>query len=388
MNQVQTKPTYINLVHLIDWKWFIDDRSVWYRRVFGWIVFVLVMRYLVVEKTYKDNELVSNYLTVSIFFQTVGLYYFLGYYVFPKYLYTFLASSFILWFLFCYITTYEINYFLFRYLSSINSGQHIERDWTIFQTAGWYGFFLNSIAAFFNLFYSFPFALIMLIVRAAKDISSLRTKNLLLEKDKLNLELNFLKSQVNPHFLFNTLNSIYSRVFDIDEKSADLVLRLSDLMRYNLYETDLPRIGLEKELNYVQSYLDLERNRLSDQYVVIEYEQTGRPELYQITPLLLIAFVENAFKHGVKGTAEPTYVYVNADIVDSQLIFRVENSVPPRRIGPISTAVKLGGIGLVNVRRRLDELYRNRHSLVIEPAEGIYVVTLTVQVEAATYTNT
>jgi two-component system, LytTR family, sensor kinase len=388
MNQVQTKPTYISLAHLIDWKWFVDERSVWYRRVFGWIVFALVMRFVVIEKTYKDNELVNTYLSINLFLQTISLYYFFGYYIFPKYLYTFFASPFLLWFLCCYVTTYQINYWLISYLTQINSDYHIEKDWKLLQNAGWYGFFFDSGAAFFNFFYSFPFALILLIVRAAKDISSLRTRNLVLEKDKLNLELNFLKSQVNPHFLFNTLNSIYSRVFDIDEKSADLVLRLSDLMRYNLYETDLPRIGLEKELNYVQSYLDLERNRLSDQYVVIEYEQTGRPELYQITPLLLIAFVENAFKHGVKGTAEPTYVYVNADIVDSQLIFRVENSVPPRRIGPISTAVKLGGIGLANVRRRLDELYRNRHSLVIEPAEGIYVVTLTVQVEAATYTNT
>jgi two-component system, LytTR family, sensor kinase len=225
-------------------------------------------------------------------------------------------------------------------------------------------------------------------VRAFRDLSSLRLKNLRLEKDKLNLELDFLKAQVNPHFLFNTLNSVYARVFDSDEQAADLVLRLSELMRYNLYESDVARIALDKELSYVQNYLDLERNRLSDQYVVIDYEQSGNPATYQIVPLLLITFVENAFKHGVKGATEPAYVQVSATVTAGQLVFRVENSVPRRHQisamePPTGLINKSGGIGLGNVRRRLDALYKDRYELITTLTEDTYTVLMTVQVEKA-----
>lgn len=260
------------------------------------------------------------------------------------------------------------------------------RDWALFEKAGVFGFITDASVSFYSFLWSFPFAIMVLIVRAFRDILNLRLKNLQLEKDKINLELDFLKAQVNPHFLFNTLNSVYARVFDSDEQAADLVLRLSELMRYNLYETDVEKITLDKELSYVQNYLDLERNRLSDQYVVIDYNQNGDPSTYQIAPLLLIAFVENAFKHGVKGATEPAYVQVSATITEGQLVFQVENSVPrKRKTAPVEASAepdrKSGGIGLGNVRRRLEALYKGRYELVVTPAEDSYTTALTIQVE-------
>nr|WP_246859657.1 histidine kinase [Spirosoma sp. KCTC 42546] len=338
------------------------------------------MRYFVVDIFYKDNIVVVNWLSISLIIQTISLYYCLGYYVFPRHLYNFSIVPFISWILVCHFIIYESNYLLFYYLQQINSGPRIERDWQLFHHAYWYGCFSNGAAAFFSFFYSFPFAIILLAVQVVNAIINLRTKNLQLEKDKLNLELDFLKSQVNPHFLFNTLNSVYSRIFDNDEKAADLILRLSELMRYNLYETDSPKIALDKELAYIQNYLNLERNRLSDRHVVIEYEQRGNPSTYQITPLLLIAFVENAFKHGAKGTTDPAYVQVSADITAGQLVFRVENSVPNKL--PVSELDrKSGGVGLGNVRRRLDTLYKDKYELVVTQTEITYEVTLIIQVE-------
>ena len=320
------------------------------------------------------------WLAVGQVLQTIGIYYVLGYYVFPKYVYHFRIAPFLLWFLLTNFTIYLSNYLLFWYLQQINTGSRIERDWMRLHEAGILGLFTDGSLAFWSFGYSSTFAILFLPIRAVKDIILLRTKNLLLEKDKLISELTFLKSQINPHFLFNTLNSVYADVFDTNEKAADLILRLSELMRYNLYETDLPQIALSKELAYIQNYLDLERNRLSDRYVVIDYEESGQLEQYQIAPLLLITFVENAFKHGLKGTKEPAYVQISADITADEFVFRVENSIPAQR-HIIDTKTKSGGVGLDNVRRRLNILYNGQHELVTQSTETTYTIILTIQVE-------
>ena len=362
--------------------WLKSGYGQWTRRVLLWGLFWFFQRYLVVGFFYKDSLTVMNWLTVGLTLQTVITYYVFGYIVFPRYVYKlnplYVAGCLFIW----HALIYQTNYVLFDYLQKINTGTRIERDWGLLNGAGLFGFVTNGVASFWSFFYSLPFALIFIGILAVKDIIAYRVRNVQLEKDKLNLELDFLKAQVNPHFLFNTLNSVYARVFDSDEQAADLVLRLSELMRYNLYETDVSRIALEKELGYVQNYLDLERNRLSDQYVVIDYEQIGSPDAYQIAPLLLIAFVENAFKHGVKGLTEPAYVQVSSIVTDGKLIFRVENSVPHRREAAITEPpAKSGGIGLGNVSRRLETLYKGRYELVVTPAEASYTVVLTIQVE-------
>ncbi len=358
-----------------------DNQAV--KHIILWSLFAIILRFTLIESFYQDNYIIKNWVTIGQILQTISLYYFFGYFVFPTYLYRFKFLPSLLWLLVWHIIIYESNYVFFWYIQQINDSSRIERDWNLFHNAGLLGCVDNGTAALWSFFYSFPFAMLLLTVQAIRDIIDLRTKNLRLEKDKLNLELDFLKTQVNPHFLFNTLNSIYADVFDTNEKAADLILRLSELMRYNLYETNLPRIPLDKELNYVQNYLNLERNRLSGQYVVIEYEQTGNPAAYQIAPLLLIAFVENAFKHGVKGASVPAYVQVSANVATDQLVFRVDNSVPARR-STVDAGNKSGGIGLVNVRKRLDALYKNQYQLVIVPGEEDYTVTLTIQIDVLT----
>lgn len=341
----------------------------------------MVIRYLLVEPFYKDTSYVENWVAAGQIVPTIVLYYFFGYYVFPRYLYQLNILAVLGWLVVWHALMYEINYIFFAYLQQINISPKIERDWAIFQRAGLGGFISSAAASLYSFFYTFPIPLFLLGVLAAKEVLVYRTKNLQLERDKLNLELDFLKAQINPHFLFNTLNSVYARIFDADEQAADLVLRLSELMRYNLYEADQPTIALDKELAYIENYLNLERNRLADRHVVIDYQQQGDPAAYQIAPLLLITFVENAFKHGVKGNTTPAYVQVTAEVAEHGVVFTVENSVPPTR-SMVEGVPRSGGVGLDNVRRRLEALYAGRYRLNVTATGDTYTVHLMIRLEA------
>lgn len=363
--------------------WLVNDKKRRIKTLFLWLLYAFVIRYVIVENFYNDSLFIMNWIAVGLLLQTVLIYYVFGDYIFPRYIYKLNVLLFILHFALFHIVIYESNYFIFWALSHYPHAERLARDWQRLQQAGLLGFATDGVTSFWSFFYSSPFAIILLTVKAVRDYSDLRLKNVKLERDKLNIELNYLKTQVNPHFLFNTLNSVYSSVFEVDEKASTLILQLAELMRYNLYETDLPRIALEKELTYIQNYLNLERNRLGDPYIVIDYEQTGDPAPYQIAPLLLITFVENAFKHGVRNSVAPAYVQVIADVTSQAFIFRVENSIPtshPFAANP----KKSGGIGLTNVRQRLEALYADRYTLTITSSEQDYSVVLTLQLEPLT----
>ncbi|WP_170108685.1 sensor histidine kinase [Spirosoma oryzae] len=290
-----------------------------------------------------------------------------------------------------HLFTYTLLYYLHNY-NPINN-QYIDTRWHLFESAGLLGCFTSPRVALINVVFTSNVALIYLVPKVAKDLVVILSRSLQLEGDKLrlerdnlDLELNFLKAQVNPHFLLNTLNSVYARIFEADQQAADLVLHLSELMRYNLYETDQPRISLDKELAYIQHYLDLERSRLAHQPVLIDYEQSGQPAHYQIAPLLLIAFVENAFKHGVKGATQPAYVQVRADVdTNGHFTFTVENSLPDSKPSASRPEARSGGVGLVNVRRRLEALYAGLYTLDATADRPTYTVTLTMELEQVSH---
>lgn len=357
----------------------------WLRRIALWSVVYLVVQYSIIGTFFKDSTVVMSWLSVTFTLQTIFVYYFWGYFVLPKHLYKLQILPVLLWLFVTHVILYLSNYALISYLQEINSGSRVDRDWSLYQQAGVLGFMTLSGPSLYSFFYSTSFALPFLGALAVKDIIAYRTRSFKLEQDKLTLELNFLKAKINPHFLFNTLNSVYSRVFDTDEQAADLVLRLSELMRYNLYEADVSRIELGKELAYIENYLDLERNRLLGEDVLIDYEQQGEePAPYAIAPLLLITFVENAFKHGVKGAPDPAYVLVRARIEQGVLHFEVENSVSAIRRVDLQSAgsrKKSGGIGLDNVRQRLNLLYADRHELKITAQANSYTAHLRIQLD-------
>jgi len=198
---------------------------------------------------------------------------------------------------------------------------------------------------------------------------------LLIEKEKTETELKALKSQVNPHFLFNSLNNIYSLALNRSESTPEVILKLSGLMRYMLYESNESLVPLRKELIYLENYIELQKIR-SDHQASVSYEIHGEINDQKIAPLLFLPFVENSFKHGIKGETEGVFVNVRMEVGEDYVHFTAENNM-----GKIDSIEKdsESGIGLQNARRRLELIYPNRHSLEIMENESNFTVKLKLQ---------
>jgi two-component system, LytTR family, sensor kinase len=195
-----------------------------------------------------------------------------------------------------------------------------------------------------------------------------------LNKEKLTAEVNFLKTQLNPHFLFNVLNMAYSSACQSgDERTADIVEKLSGLMRYMIYDSNVPTIEMEREIEYIENYIKLQKMRFSDDIPVkIDLQVKGNPAKFRIVPLILICFIENAFKYGVK-LEQDSRILISLEFKNSELEFVISNTIFP------NTNVvdeKQSGIGLKNTRKRLEILYPDKHKLVINDQNGVFLVKL------------
>jgi two-component system LytT family sensor kinase len=186
-------------------------------------------------------------------------------------------------------------------------------------------------------------------------------------------ELNLLKSQINPHFFFNTLNNIYSLAIQKSEKTPEAIVKLSELMRYIIYDTDKDKVPLVKEIDYIRNYIELEKLRLRDN-ADIRFVVDGNPAEKLIEPLLLLPFIENAFKHGI-GYHQAITVSIRISIQDSRLNLLVEN---PVWIRPDNPEEKKQGIGRYNAERRLQLLYKKNYTLETTVTDALFRVDLTL----------
>jgi two-component system, LytTR family, sensor kinase len=197
-----------------------------------------------------------------------------------------------------------------------------------------------------------------------------------LETRTMQTELNFLKSQINPHFLFNTLNSLYALTLRKSDDAPDVVIKLSEMMRYMLYECNEQQVFLEKEINYISNYLDLER--LRHKKTDIRFEVVGEPDALKVAPLIFIAFIENAFKHGASNHLSGGFVHIHLHIEQNEVTLYVENAKPETQ--PTLQHKRSGGIGLVNVKRRLEIIYPKKYQLEIHDKPNTYGVNLWMEV--------
>jgi len=194
-----------------------------------------------------------------------------------------------------------------------------------------------------------------------------------LQKQTLKSELRFLKSQINPHFLFNTLNNLYALTLKKSDLAPEIVLKLSEMMRYMLYECNERKVPLSKEVNYLKNYLELEKLRQGKKFktnLIVEGDIDGQ----MIAPLMFIPFVENSFKHGISNSISEGYVNIEILVSDQDIQINIENSKAMSLPSP--NKKKSGGIGLVNVRRRLDLLYPEDYVLDIQDSPNQYRVEL------------
>ena len=236
-------------------------------------------------------------------------------------------------------------------------------------------FFISYFTFKEIVFFFTVYIIITSLLKLSKSwfwVSELEKELLEKEKQKTEVELKALKAQINPHFFFNTLNNIYSMALDKDDRLPDTILQLSDLMRYFLYESKDNFIPLEKELAVVNNYIALQKIR-SDAQLNIEVKSSGQINGQQIAPLLLITFLENAFKHGGKGNSERSFIRINTEIEKNRFLFSVENN---KGILDEIKAGDQGGLGLENIQRQLELLYPKKHLLTIKNMKDIFTVHL------------
>ncbi len=194
-----------------------------------------------------------------------------------------------------------------------------------------------------------------------------------LVQKQLDSELSFLKAQIHPHFFFNTLNNIYALTFIDIESSRASLHKLSRMMRYLLYETQSNRTSLQKEIDFVKDYIELMQLRVN-RHTLIKFEEPGIIAEKSIAPMILLPFVENAFKHGIHSVNESS-ILIKIRQDKDLLILEVENTLFARREQDIDD----GGIGLSNTRRRLDLIYAEQYRLVCGPDEDKYSVRLELE---------
>ena len=192
------------------------------------------------------------------------------------------------------------------------------------------------------------------------------------ETDKANAELAILKAQINPHFLFNTLNNIYSQAVMHDEKTAESIMKLSNIMRYVTDDANEDFVSLVSETNFISDYIELQRLRLGSK-VTLDFAINGNLADKLIAPLILITFIENVFKYGISNN-EPSIISIDLRAYSDSIGFFCRN-----RLFPLKHQLESTGIGIINTKKRLEHLYPGKHSLTIKEEDGFYSVHLILQ---------
>lgn len=219
---------------------------------------------------------------------------------------------------------------------------------------------------------------VMIIPFAIKLYSySLEKENriLSLSHEKTQAELQFLRSQIQPHFFFNVLNDLYAMALKRSDNTPEMIMKLSDLMRYVLHESTAESVPVEKEINYIRNYIDLERLRYGNRFSV-DFQVKGDVAGSSIAPLLLLPFVENAFKHSSTNQINGVVIFIELIIYNGELQFNVSNTYDPECKNPDNVS---SGIGVKNVCHRLDILYPGRYTFETKTVEQHYISTLKIK---------
>jgi two-component system, LytTR family, sensor kinase len=196
-----------------------------------------------------------------------------------------------------------------------------------------------------------------------------------IEKEKITTELSFLKQQINPHFLFNAINNIYSLSLSDRPSTSEAILKLSSILRYMLYETDKKFVALRNEIQVIEDYIELQKLRITEK-VHLTYRVKGNSETYSIVPLLLIPLIENAFKHGIDNINN-SIIDIFIEIENDMLNIRIKNSLVPK---PEKDSTE-SGIGIKNIRRRLELFYPQAHSFKTDIIDDCFLVHLSLNLE-------
>ncbi|TSE04180.1 sensor histidine kinase [Aquimarina algiphila] len=281
--------------------------------------------------------------------------YFLVYYQVPKLLFKKKYLKFGVSFLISVYVLLVLSKLLNMYLTEIFAPKYFEYK-SLFEiiTAPF-----HLAVVYFPSVYVFVF--LMFTTKAFKDRFEERHQLEVLQKEKANTELKFLKAQTNPHFLFNTLNNLYSLTLERSEKAPEVVLKLSDMLDYMLYQCKDAEVPLKKEIDFIQDYIDLESLRYGNKLTLDFTHHLHSPNV-MIAPLILISFVENAFKHGASNNLNNSVIKIELTTNQDQLCFKVFNTLPLNKQNDIENESH-SGIGFSNSQRQLELNYKNNYNL-------------------------
>ncbi|MEY3322714.1 MAG: hypothetical protein RLZZ417_2297 [Bacteroidota bacterium] len=342
-------------------KLFLASKINWIIHIIFWIVLFSIL--ILLEQTNEDTFFTLSNELINLSFYMIIVYFNLGYLI-PVYL----DKKKILTYLFllllaCFLLTPIKTLVLHLKLSDFPNYQY-----KLFEKQTGYFFVFVIISGFTT------------IGNIVVDWFAQITLRQQLENKNMQSELQFLKSQINPHFFFNTLNSLYSLTLKKSDLAPEIVIKLSDMMRYMLYECNEKKVNLSKEILYLQNYIDLEKLRQGNSIEIL-FEINGDTEDKFIAPLLLITFLENAFKHSVNTSPDiRRFVHINLNVDELDLHFYISNNKSLPAFNSENLTL-VGGIGLENVNRRLQLIYPNRFELNILNLQQEYIVNLNLKLE-------
>lgn len=231
----------------------------------------------------------------------------------------------------------------------------------------------NAVLVIFTMLPFFFIKILFEIIKIYNRTTELQKQKLEVEIQNINIEKDFLKSQLNPHFLFNTLNNLYGLIVKKDDSAPEVVLNLSDIMSYTLYESNSEKLPLEKEIDFIKNYFELEKMRYpKDKNIQLEILGEEQTSGLYIAPLLTFTFIENAFKYGLKNS-DNQFINQKIKIENDTFYFVLEND-----FDKTETKKDFGGIGLENIKKRLQLLYPNQHDLKISTFENSFKVELKI----------
>lgn len=289
--------------------------------------------------------------------------YFLALFVVPRYLITNKWLQFVLWILAVAALVFIARIKWAELLNYIQSGEYYR---------------IPAGKLLKNIIRDYAIIALAVCIYIIGDYRKKQTLNAQLVRAKAEAEIKLLKGQLHPHFLFNSLNNIYSLALSKSEQTADSILKLTELLEYLLYRANMDKVPLIKEVELLHHYIDLEKLRYGEK-LKIETDITLHQESIPVAPLILLPFAENCFKHGGAGTDGLFRILIKLHTDDKSLTFQITNTRQKKKVG---LAVN-GGIGLENIRQRLALLYPNRHTLEIHEEQDKFDVHLTIQMQNA-----
>lgn len=317
---------------------------------------------------YKRYSEVNSYTLLASFINLVvaiATVYTFNYYLIPKILLKnqwkkFIAFAFVAIVLFFYM---ELLLTLFLVVKLLYDGHSLFPE------------IVDVAMLFFNLFFV---VFIAIAIKFYKRWSEIDYREQKVQKEKVEAELQMLKTQINPHFLFNTLNSIYVLAMKNSEQTANMVMKLSDILDYILYKIDTPRIAISAEIQMIENYIELEKIRFTNR-VNLSLSAGIESKDIQIPPMLIIPFIENAFKHGVAKSLEKSWIKISIQERGKMMNIAVSNSK-----GQNQAKSETGGIGLANVKKRLEILFHDSYILDISEKINSYEVFLSIPINQQT----